>query len=291
MTARAWSGLIGVVLVGALASPGRAQPAPDAEPIMPAELSTQLIDNPYVEPAGKFGLDGAFDLVHSGFTDPATGMTASFTTEGFELGGGYGFTDHLTAGLTYAFPLAGDNTDETRFKGPLALYGEYSIVHGDRLVLAASADVTADLCGTYNAMGHCAVATTIHAGAGVRYKLTPNVALYSGAPIGPGPVGQQLSISTQSGALSSLGIPVGGELQVSPTVFTYLQTELLRFDLANGNGNVVDVIGTDALGVPLALGGLYAVSPGLHVGAQLDFADLKHIGDDYVIGIVLRSYR
>lgn len=269
---------IGVGLV--LASPARAQPA------------APLIDRPYVAPAAMTSVYGAFDVDQSSLTDATTGMTVDFTTEDLALGGAYGITDRFTAGLQYGFPIAGDNAGPSRFEGPLAAYAMFSILHGDNLALVATADFTADFCGANSLMGGgCSITSAIHAGVGVRYKLARQLAVYSGAPIGPGPVGQQLAISLSRGGPVTFAIPVGGELQASAQIFAYLQTALLRFNLANDGPDAVDVIGSRALGVPLAVGGFFAVNERLHLGLQLAFDDLVHAGNGYDLGLLVRWYQ
>jgi hypothetical protein len=263
------------------------QPPSETPPIGPA----LLIDNPYVEPAHRIGAYGSFDLVHSSITDAVNGTTVGFTTEGLSGGAGYGITDRITAGAQYRFPLIGDNADDTRFRGPLALYGMYLIARGDRLVLAATADVTLNLCGANDLSGDCAFRAAIHAGVAVRYKLARRVALYSGEAVGPGPVGDQLTISLDSGGPSALGLPLGVAVQATDLGFAFVQTELLRLNLANGPGNVVDVIGPDPLGVPLAIGGLYRLGPRTHLGVQVAFPDLKHAGDAFELAIAVRWYQ
>jgi hypothetical protein len=272
-------GLLGIGLGLALASSVRAEPG------------VRLIDTPYIAPAGTISAYGAFDPDHTSVTDETSGTAVGFTTEKLQLGGAYGLTDRFTAGLQYGFPVAGDNADQRRFQGPLAAYAMFSILHDDTLVLAATADFTADLCGENNLTGGCAITSAIHAGVGVRFKLARQLALYSGDPIGPGPVGHQLAISLSSGGPVTLDIPVGGELQAGAQLFAYLQTDLLRFNLANAGGDAVDVIGSRALGVPLAAGAFYAVNERLHLGFQVAFADLVHAGDAYDLGVLVRWYQ
>ena len=270
-------GLLGVGLV--LAAPARAEPG------------GRLIDTPYVAPARSASAYGAFDLVHTSLTDDATGMTVGFTTEDLQLGGAYGITDRFTAGLQYGFPIAGDDVDRKRFQGPLAAYAMFSILHGDRLVLAATADFTADFCGTDNLSGGCAIASAIHAGVGLRFEVAPELAIYSGDPIGPGPIGHQLAISLQRGGPVTFDIPVGGELQATDHIFAYVQTDLVRFNLANNGPDAASVIGSRALGVPLAVGMFDALDARLHLGFQAAFGNLEHAGDAYDLGVLVRWYQ
>lgn len=272
-------GLLGIGVGAVLASSARAQ------------ADGRLIDTPYVAPAKLASAYGAFDVVHTSVTDDATGTTVGFTTEDLQLGGAYGITDRFTAGLQYGFPIAGDNTGQRRFQGPLAAYAMFSVLRGDRLVLAATADFTADFCGTNNLMGGCAIASAIHAGVGLRFKVAREVALYSGDPIGPGPVGHQLAISLQRGGPVTFDVPVGGELQATDHLFAYLQTDLVRFNLANAGPDAASVIGSRALGVPLAVGGYLALNERLHLGFQLAFGNLVHAGDAWDLGVLVRWYQ
>lgn len=251
-----------------------------------------MINESYLAAKSKLVLFGGFDFVNLSISD-GMGNSASANGEFLRLGAGYGVTDKITAGAVYAPPIAGDLSTDRVGKGPLALYGEFELVHNDKLNVAASADFTYDLCGSADQDG-CVGTKAIHAGLGARYLVAPKVAIFTGAPIGPGPVGQHLSISLEDKGPINFDVPIGVGLQATPQIFAYLETNLLTFRISNKPDGVdsVSVLGSDiekgGIGIPLQLGGFFSVSPQLDVGAHLAFVDLGHAGDFYSVGADVR---
>jgi hypothetical protein len=254
----------------------------------------QLIDQDYVADKGKIGAFGDVDVLHLSLS--GGGVSVSATQEGLNLGAGYGITDKITAGLEYQFPVAGDGTDNTAFKGPLTIFGNLLLSHSDKLTVAVNADFEYDVCGSVDATsGDCAGTKAIHAGLGLKYRINPKFAVFTGSPFGPGPVGQHLSISLESSGPITFELPVGIGMQATPQIFAFAETNLALFRLANANGaDAVSPIFSDSemggIGIPLALGGYFGVSKQLHVGAQLSFPDLAHAGDLWGITVGARFY-
>lgn len=224
------------------------------------------IERPYVRPKSSIAAYAQFGL--AAISVPAippatTGGTATLDMLG--VGGAYGVTDKITAGLQYAFSLGlGDGDFEA--KGPLTVYGEYQIVHSDKLSIAASANFTYDVAGE---------TSEIDAGLGARYTLAPKMALYTGAPFGPGPVGQHLSISLDDGPID-FDVPVGFAYQASPQLMAFASTQLATIHFNPPmNGDSVTFIGDS---IPLTLGGLYALNKTLDLHASF-FIDLANAGD------------
>jgi hypothetical protein len=255
----------------------------------------QLLDQQYVMDKGKVGAYGDLTIAHISLS--GGGVSVSATQEGLHLGAGYGITDKITAGVDYAFPLAGDGTDNTKGKGPLSIFGGFLISHNDKLTVAASADFDYDLCGTADMMGNCSGTKALHAGLGLKYKVAPKVAIFTGAPFGPGPFGQHLSISLESSGPIDFNLPVGAAFQATPQIFAFAETNLAEFRLANApmGADAVSPIFSDSekggIGVPLQLGGYYGVNKTLHVGANLEFPDLMHAGDFYAIFLGARFFQ
>jgi hypothetical protein len=253
----------------------------------------QLIDQQYVADKGKVGAFGDVDIAHLSVS--GGGVTVSATQEGLNLGAGYGITDKITAGLEYAFPVAGDGTDDTKFKGPLTIFGNLLLAHSDKMTVAVNADFEYDMCGGFDADG-CVGTKGIHAGLGLKYRVAPKFAVFTGSPFGPGPVGQHLSISLESSGPITFELPVGAGFQATPQIFAFAETNLALFRLANApdGADAVSPIFSDAemggIGIPLALGGFFGVNKQLHVGAQLSFPDLAHAGDLWGVTVGARFY-
>lgn len=250
----------------------------------PGSVEKSAIDRHYVVGKGKIHAYGEIDILHINI--PATPVTpsASSTAEGLGIGAGYGLSDKVTVGGQYQLTL-----NEFEAKGPLTLFGEYELAHNDKMSITASANVTFDFNGI-DSMGESTVDTSINAGLGARYLLAPKMAVYTGAPYGPGPVGQHLSISLTDSGPITFDIPVGFAYQATPELFAFAQTQFLSFNIANkpmGADSVV-LIGTDQGGIPLTLGGLYAVNKDIDATASLIFPDLKHIGDFWGVAVGAR---
>jgi len=257
-----------------------------------ATVGAGMINESYLAAQSKLVLFGGFDFVNLSASD-GMGNSASINGEFLRIGAGYGVTDKITAGAVYSPPIAGDLSTDRVGKGPLAVFGEFELVHNDKLNVAASADFTYDLCGSADQDG-CVGTKAIHAGLGARYLVAPKVAIFTGAPIGPGPVGQHLSISLETKGPINFDVPIGVGLQATPQIYAYLMTQLLTFRISNKPDGVdaVSILGSDiekgGIGIPLTLGGFFSVSPQLDVGAHLSFIDLGHAGDAYDIGLDAR---
>lgn len=244
--------------------------------------SRSVIDRPYVLGKGKIAAYGGYSIVKFTFTNPLDPtMSSSVTGDGFGVGGAYGITDKITAGAQYGFTpgLIGDADSE--IKGDLDIFGEFQLVHDGKLSITASADFDLDLCGGIDAMGDCVSSKAIHAGLGARYKLAPQMAVYTGAPYGPGPVGQHLSISLESDGPITFDVPVGFMYQATPELNVHLSTALLNLSISNSD---TVVFGADY--IPLSLGGLYSVTPNIDVTGQFVLPDLKEAGFDLLAFMV-----
>jgi hypothetical protein len=275
--------------VGAEVTTGEGAPV-DANAAVDAGMAvstTSAIDWSLLMPAGKIGVYGGYSIVKFSFSDPATGTSVSFTGDRFGVGAGYGVTDKITAGAQYAFTpgLIGDADGE--FKGDLGLFGQFDIKSDDKLHLTGSAMFAIDLCGAQDPMtGDCSSAKAITAGLGARYKLAPNMAVFTGAPYGPGPVGQHLVISLEDGNAASFSLPVGFMFQATPELNINAQTSLgtIAFNDAAGESAF---FGADF--IPLSLGGLFAVNDKVAVEASFSLPDLKEAQFDlYIISIGAR---
>jgi hypothetical protein len=245
-----------------------------------AGWSDQNIQNPQTLPKGAIGAFGNFEILKLNFSDPVTMTSVSATAEFLELGGGFGVTDKITAGFTYAFDVHDDSgTFPNSVKGPLDLYGAYNVMHKDKLSVTAGADFSIDTGNTDT--------KSISAGLSAKYMVSPTLAVYTGNPLPLGPAGQHLRIDLGTNGPIDFRIPVGVAIQPNPKLFAFVDTTLLNIGISNSDTNA---IGSDAVGIPVDLGALYRASKDLDVG--LLFADdLKHAGDFYIIGLTARFYK
>lgn len=294
-----------------------------ADDATPVAWSDTVLERPLTLPTGKMAIYGDLDVVRINLDSELTS-----TSELIHGGVGYGVNDQLTIGVDYAFNLhsstsftfmgtttsSGDSFPGNG-RGPLLPYLSLRLLHGP-LSVAVSGGLVINLAGreTIDANGTSFDTTySIVAGAVVKYNLSPNVALYTGAPFGgsalglagspfgPGPLGNQLQIALSSGPSgnsgpSTLTLPVGLGLQLSPQFFAFAQTTLLGAYLANAPSGADNpaFIGSDArkggLGIPFTAGAFFSPSHAFEIGGTLSFPDLGNAGELYLFGIAVRLY-
>lgn len=247
-----------------------------------------IIARPYVMASEGLAVYGDFVIDHF-----AVGMMpVSGTSQGLHAGAAYSVTDAAALGIEYAMPFAGDTA--TKGEGPLVPFVMYSLAHDDRWSASASADFTEDFSSSTNQE------RVVHVGVAARYRVASTLAVFTGAPMGPGPVGQQLLIGVQHGGPITFTAPLGLAWQATPVAFVYARTELFAVALHNtpfadtstmppGTKRFV-VLGDSNVGVPLELGGWGALSGHLDVGAVLR-DDLRHPGDKYAVAFGLRWFK
>ncbi len=148
------------------------------------------------------------------------GTTVHDTTPVARVGGGFGITRWLTAGASYAFEL-----DDPGRAGLVTLFGAASMVRCGRLAVGVGLETTLDL----GSLGDGVVA----AGAAVRYQLTDQVAVFTGAPWLPGPLGHQLQLGVGPQHYVVLDLPAGIEVQIGPRVLAYAATGLVSIVLSD----------------------------------------------------------
>ena len=249
-----------------------------AAPMTPGDAavawSQSYIDRPLTLPAKMLSIYGDVDVANISFTDPVSGTSSSSTAEGLQLGVAYGVSEQLTVGADYAVTLNPNGSA----KGPLDLYGSFRAFHKDKLSAAIGGGVIIDFTDP--------TTEEIFLGAAIRFQLAPKLAIFTGSPTtAPGPAGSHLQIGLNSGAPITLSIPVGVGLQVTPQAYVYVDTTIADISIKNSNNAFIfsDFI-------PLEIGGLFAVSSQLDVGAHLAFLDLKGSASDLVFGVSARYF-
>lgn len=260
------------------------------------------IDRPYFRAKGKVSAGADFNLLKVSFPD-GMGGASSLSLDYFTLDGTYAVSDQLSVGLLYSFSL-GLGDGDSAFDGPLALWGGYQIKHDAKLSLAATGAFAVDTGDTDN-MG-------IGLGLGVRYRLADKIALFTGGPNGPGPVGGagfgggplaglfgsggHLNISLADNGPITFDIPVGAMFQATPELNIYAMTTLASIALSNspyvddmGEEKTAAIFGADY--IPLALGGLFAVNEKFDALVSLNLPDLKEAQFDlFVISAGVRAH-
>src|SRR5690606_30541244 len=95
----------------------------------------------------------------------------------------------------------------------------------------------------------------IVAGLGAKYLIGPKMAVFTGAPFGPGPVGNHLNISLSDNGPITFDIPVGFGYQAMPQLYAFATTQLATLAISNGDSAFIF-----ADYIPLGLGALYSVN-------------------------------
>lgn len=239
--------------------------------------SRSVIDRPVTLPTGKLGAGAQLQIARA-----SLGPLGSATATGLGIVGGYGINDKLSVGGSYSFTL-----DEFEIKGPLSIYGAYTLVDNGKLTIGASADVVFNFNGS-DGMGGSSTDTTIHAGLAARYKIAPQLAVFTGSPWTPGPLGQHLSLGLNEGAPKTFSIPVGVGFQATPELFAFANTTLATIMLSDpGMGDRVSFIGDL---IPLTIGAFYSVTPNIDAVVAFDMPDVPSVGDLFAVTVGARYF-
>lgn len=281
--------------------------ADDSVPGAPAVAAgpTRMIDRPFSLREGGMAAYGSIDIVHA-----AAGMIEASQYQ-MRVAGAYGISKDLSVGAEYGFPFAGDGTDETTGKGPFHLYGLYSLTQDDSLTVAVVAAFQANLAGAFDAMSGDPVTTkALSAGFDVRYKVTPDIAVFSGSPFGPAVPGtlaslqiaglpsrgtqQHFSMSLEDKGPVLFDVPIGVGFQATPELFAYVDTILASIAISespyrelSGQTKTTVFFGGDDLKYPLHLGAYYAMDKNIDIGGAL-LTNLDAAGDLYVVSLAAR---
>lgn len=248
----------------AAAGMGTAVGATVATQVWPRSLD----ERPYIVGKGKIAAYGQYQIQRTAFVDSMTMVESSINADAFGVGGAYGVTDKINAGAQYGFQPGLINTRGNEMRGALAFFGEYEILRQAKLNITASADFDVDFCGTVDLMNNCTTSAGIHAGLGARYGVAPKMAVFTGQPYGPGPVGQHLSISFDGPI--DFALPVGFMYQATTELNVQAMTNLLNLGISD---STTTIIFRDA--IPLTVGALYSVTPAIDVVGMFGLDDLK----------------
>lgn len=260
------------------------------------------IERPFFRAKGKITVGGDFNLLAASFSD-GMGGSGSLTLDFITLGGAYAITDQISAGALYGISLGLADGDFAA-DGPLALWAGYQIKHDTKLSVAATGSFAIDLSETEN--------KGIGIGLGLRYAVAPKVAVFTGGPHGPGPLGGaglgggplsglfgpggHLNISLAESGPITFDIPVGGMFQATPELAIHALTTLASIGISNspyvndmGEEKAAIIFGADY--IPLSVGALYAASDMLDVMVNLNLPDLKEAQFDlYIVSVGARAH-
>jgi hypothetical protein len=245
--------------------------------------ATSLIARPYVVGSGKLGLYAAYEIERTVSTVMAVESTK--LDDGFLVGAGYGLTPEITVGAQYGFRPGVLSDAESELSGPLSFFGMYQAVNDGTLDITATGEFIYDLCGSVDMSMSCAGTMAITFGAGVRYKLAPEFAVFSGSPIGPGPVGRQFNLSLEDKGKMAFDLPAGLIYQANADLGLYIATNLMHINIANDDSVF---FGADT--IPILLGGSFELDKSMSVEAEVALGDISDGVDDLTFALGFRYY-
>ena len=208
---------------------------------------------------------------------PPLTSASRVTSESLSVAAAFGITSDVTGGVTYAAELhdaEGSFPSNGRWKGPLLVHGEMRLHAEPLVVVTVGGDVVVHLENSED--------RAIHLGVAAAVRLSPMLALYTGAPLPNGPAGQQLTIESSTNTATSLTVPVGLLVHPALPVYGFVETKLAQLSISNSTNRFLfdDFI-------PVEMGAFYRASDELDVG--LTFSDdLQHPGDRYTFGLAAR---
>jgi len=246
------------------ASGGGMSPAPSVmEGVAGSEWAMEIIKRPLTLKKGMIaarGDLGILKLTTVSMTTPP--VTASATAVQLVVGAGYGISDKLEAGVSYGISLK-----EFEAKGPLRLYGLFSIKDSPKMRVAAGAGFGYNLAS--EKLG-------IDAGLAFQYHLNDKMMVYMPP--------SHLQIGLDPTAVS-INLPVGFAFQATPNIFAYAQTNLFNIGIEPSGSSFIF-----ADNIPLTVGAWYSPSNKMDIGASIGAFDLPDIADLFVFTISARLY-
>ncbi len=192
---------------------------------------------------------------------PATTGSSS-TGVALTVGAGYGVSDKLEAGVSYGISLK-----EFEAKGPLTLYGLFSIKDSPKMRLAAGASFGYNLASEKLAIG---------AGLAFQYHLTDKMMVYMPP--------SHLSIGLDPTAVA-ISLPVGFAFQATPNIFAFAETNLFNIGIEPSGSTFIFADNT-----PLTVGAFYSPSNKMDIGASIGAVNLPDIADLFVFQLTARMY-
>ncbi len=222
---------------------------------------------------GQLAVRGDLSLVAT--SRSSLGTTVHDTSPVARAGGGVGITRWLTAGASYAFEL-----DDAGRAGLLTVYGAASVVDCGRLAIGVGLETTLEL----GSIGDGVVA----AGAAVRYQLTDAVALFTGSPWHPGPLGHQLELGVGPTGYAVLDLPVGLEVALGSRVLAHAATGVMSIVLSDPG--LEDRVTTLVRRNPVDAGVRVAIDPRLSLIGWFGSPDLR-AADHVEVGVGARYLR
>ncbi len=225
-----------------------------------------IIDRPATLTKGLLRATGEVGIGKTLTVDTTNGTTSSSLGIGLNVGADYGISDKIEAGLSYGISLK-----EFEAKGPLVLRGRFNAKSDEKMRLGPEVSL---------GYGLDSEAFLIGAGAYFQYNLTPQMALYT--------PGNQLQFAIADAAnIGFLNLPFGFGYQIDPTIFGFVETNLLSLGFADASGEAF--IFADF--IPLNVGAFYTTGSIIDIGASIGSPDVPDIADNFQFLITARYHK
>jgi hypothetical protein len=230
--------------------------------------SMSIIDRPLNLLKGMIRVDGDLGIARLSITipaiPPAPATTASATSVALRAGVGYGVSDKLEVGGSYAIQLK-----DFEAKGPLSAYGLFQLKNEKKLRISAGASATLDLAAD-NAFG-------IEAGLALQYHLNDKLFLFMPP--------SHVTLGLNPDTALAVNFPVGVGFQANPNIFASLQTNLADLGISPSGSAFIFADRT-----PITLAAFYSPSNKMDLGVSLVTPDVAHIGDIFAVLLSARLY-
>lgn len=225
--------------------------------------SMSIIDRPLNVLKGMIRIDADLGVLKINIPaiPPATTGSSS-TGVALRVGAGYGISDKLEAGVSYAISLK-----EFEAKGPLVLYGLFGISHSEKMRISAGASFGYNLAS--ESIG-------INAGLAFQYHLNEKMMVFM--------TPTHLSIGLDP-TVVSLNLPVGFGFQATPNIFASVTTNLFDIGIEPSGSAFIFADRT-----PLTLNASYSPSNKMDIGASIGASNLPDIADLFVFTVYARLY-
>lgn len=183
-----------------------------------AAAEPRELERPLTLDGGQWAARGSLGIAWTARS--SLGTTVRSTDPIGRTGGAFGVARWLTVGAEYAFVVDAPGT-----AGLLTVSASSELYACGRLAIGVSLAASFDL----DAAGD----GELVAGAAARYRITPVVAVFTGSPWLPGPLGRQLAASLGPERSAAFELPVGVALQLGPRVLAHASTGLATIILTD----------------------------------------------------------
>jgi hypothetical protein len=261
----------GSVGMEATASGGGAAGDVSAKASAPGGWPQEIIDRPLTLAKGLLRFDVNLPIAKVVTVSGTPPVTSSSTGVLLGLGAGYGVSDKIELGATYAISLK-----EFEAKGPLEIFALYGIMNSEKMKAAPRAGFTYNLAGETG---------QLNVGLAFQYNLNKQMAVYM-----PGTHLRAVFIAPEVAGVAApkpidFSLPVGFAYQLNKNVYAFAQTSIATINISK---SATAFIFADA--IPLTVGAYYSLSNKMEFGAQIASGDVPSIGDNFAFAVVARMF-